>query len=102
MVWYEAFGSGVVGAFVVYAMLYRDTRFTQFTEAPFLNWRVLAFDLIVYLLCGGLVTAFWIEPASPREAFMAGCTWQGLVGGVLAGTEMKTLNRYARKGQRGK
>ena len=90
---YKAFPIGVAGAFVVYYLLYRETRFLAFIQNPRQNWRVLVFDLVVYLVCGGLVTLFLVEPKTAKDAFIGGCAWQGLVGGALAGTELKALKK---------
>jgi hypothetical protein len=89
-VW-KAFWVGVVGAGVVYYLLYRDTRILEFLNHPKENWRVLCFDLFFFLTCAGALSALWGEPKTMKEAFTTGCTWQGLAGALLAGTELKIL-----------
>ena len=93
MEWYKTFGIGLAGAFVVYCLLYRDTRFKEFIHDPRGKWKLLAFDLVIYLICGGLVTLFVVEPKTPKEAFIGGCGWQGLAGAAIAGTELSALRR---------
>lgn len=86
---------GMVGAFVVYMLYYRETRIRKVLEKPtWDNLRVLTFDLFVYLICGGLVTLFLISPESSKEAFMGGATWQGIVGGTIKGIEVKREGEY--------
>jgi hypothetical protein len=93
MDWRQSFWIGLAGAFVVYVLLYRDSRISEFADNPSQNWRVLVIDLVVYLGCGGLVTVFLVDPHTAKEAFIGGCGWQGLVGGALAGTELKALRK---------
>lgn len=98
MIWYKSFGAGVAGAFVVYSLLYRNTRFkTLFQKEPGHKWQVLFFDVVVYLLCGALVAMFLTDPLTTKEAFIGGCAWEGLAGGAMAGTELKTLRNYTAK-----
>ncbi len=80
---------GVAGAFTAYFALYRESRFREFFENPRQHWRIFLFDMIFFLVSGGLVASFLIEPRNNKEAFMAGICWQGLVGGVVAGNELK-------------
>lgn len=87
-----AFFVGMVGAFIVYFCIYRERRIMLFIKKPKRYWRVFIFDLLGYLICGGLVTVFLVDPTTPKEAFMGGCTWQGLVGGTMAGIELKIQN----------
>lgn len=89
----KAFFAGVAGAFVVYVSLYRETRILEFLDSPRDHWRTLLFDVVVYLGCGGLVTVFLVDPRTPKDAFIGGCGWQGLIGGALAGRELKALKR---------
>jgi hypothetical protein len=89
--WLQAFGIGVLGALLVYLLLYRDTRLNDFISDPKQRWKILVWDLTLYLLGGGLVSAFLVEPKTAKEAFMGGCTWQGLAGGLMAGTELKAF-----------
>ena len=51
---YLAFFVGMLGALVIYAVLYRDTRIRKVIENPRANLRVLTFDLLLYIICGGL------------------------------------------------
>jgi hypothetical protein len=89
----EASLIGVLGAFVGYIVLYRNTRIDEFLKAPKQNGKILIFDLVVYLICGGLVTAFLIGPYTPTDAFTGGLAWQGIVGGAVAGSELATYKK---------
>ena len=89
----HAFGVGILGALVVYALHYRDTRIADFLEDPARNWKELAFDLVIYFVCGGLVAAYFVEPKSDKEAFMGGAAWEGLAGGLLAQTAKRRRRR---------
>ena len=92
---YLAFLVGMAGAFVVYMLYYRETRIRKVLEKPNrANLRVLTFDLLVFLICGGLVTLLLISPESSKEAFMSGAGWQGLVGGAMKGIEVKREGEY--------
>jgi peptidoglycan/LPS O-acetylase OafA/YrhL len=93
MEFWHAFLIGVLGAFVGYMVLYRKTRVDEFLKAPKQNWKILIFDLVVYLVCGGLVTAFLIGPYTPKDAFTGGLAWQGIVGGAVAGSELATYRK---------
>jgi hypothetical protein len=68
----------------------------------------IRFCLTWFSFCSaaGLVATFLVEPKNSKGAFMAGISWQGLVGGVLAGRELKTVKgaaaaRRAKKGRPG-
>jgi hypothetical protein len=87
----QHFFLGVAGAFTAYFALYRESRFRDFFTDPRQYWNTFVFDLVFFLFCGGLVATFLIAPENSKEAFMAGISWQGLVGGVLAGNELKTV-----------
>ena len=89
----QAFLIGVLGAFLGYLTLYRDTRIADFTKNPGANWKGLLFDVIIYLTCGGLVTAFLVVPYAPKEAFTGGLAWQAIAGGVIAGSELATYKK---------
>ena len=91
---YSAFLVGMCGAFVVYMVYYRETHIKKFLEKPMANWHVLTFDLLAYMICGGLVTLFLISPESNKEAFLSGATWQGIFGGVIKGVEVKREGEY--------
>lgn len=97
----SAFLYGAAGSFIVYLSMYRGHRFKVFLVNPAREWRVVLFDLLVFLACGGIVTAFVVNPISLREAFMTGATWQGIVGGSFVGTElimMKTISEIDKGG----
>lgn len=85
----DAFFIALLGALVVYFLTYRDDRIKRFLKNPKKEWNIFLFDLIIYLICGGLVTIFIVEPDTPKIAFIGGCGWQGLVGGILANIEKK-------------
>lgn len=89
---------GMLGAFVVYFCIYRERRIMLFLKEPKRHWRVFIFDLLGYLICGGLVTIFLVDPTTSKEAFMGGCTWEGLVGGTMAGIELKIQNTVKQEG----
>ena len=91
----NAFFVGVLGALLGYLLLYRETRIAEFVQSPSKNVRVLLCDLIVYLLCGGLVTCFMVVPNTPKEAFIGGLAWQSIAGGVVVGTELATYKKAA-------
>ena len=91
---YLAFLVGMCGALVVYISLYRETRIRKFIEKPRANLRVLTFDLLAYIICGGLVTLFFISPESSKEAFLSGATWQGIFGGAIKGIESEREGEY--------
>jgi hypothetical protein len=84
--------------------LYRETRFRDFFISPREHWNTFLFDMVFFLFCGGLVATYLVEPKNFKEAFMAGISWQGLVGGVLAGRELKTVKgaAAARRAKRGR
>ncbi len=84
---FAAFLHGIAGAFVVYYAIYRETVFVSFIKHPRQEWKGLIFDLAIYLLCGGLVAGFIAAPG--KEAFFAGGTWQGVLGGALVGYELR-------------
>lgn len=91
---HSAFFIGMLGAFVIYVALYRDTRIKKFIENPKTNLRVLTFDLLLYMICGGFFSLFFVSPGSSKEAFMAGATWQGAIGGTMKGIESKREGEY--------
>jgi hypothetical protein len=88
------FGSGVAGAFVTYCLIYRETRIKDFTEAPAEHWVVLFVDLFIFLGCGGLLASFMADPqTTTRQAFITGCSWQGILGGILSGAELRAMKK---------
>src|SRR5207302_6330043 len=94
----QAFSTGVLGALLGYFVLYRESRIAEVIKNPRQNWRLVLFDGLIYLICGGLVTAFLVVPSSPKEAFTGGLAWQAIAGGAVAGTELATY-RKAQGGQ---
>jgi hypothetical protein len=90
-----AFAVGVAGAFVVYCLLYRGSRISSVLANPRKKWPLLVVDIVIYLICGGLVATFYAEPKTLKEAFTAGCAWQGLAGSLFAGTELKAYKKFA-------
>jgi hypothetical protein len=93
----EAFYIAVLGALTGYILLYRETRIAEFSKNPKQNWKVLVFDLVLYLMCGGLVTTYLIVPYGHKDAFTGGLAWQAVAGGVVAGTELATYRKAAEK-----
>jgi hypothetical protein len=95
------FGCGVAGAFVTYCLIYRETRIRDFTEAPAEHWVVLFVDLFIFLGCGGLLASFMSDPqTSTRQAFITGCSWQGILGGILSGAELRAMKKAQTKRSR--
>ena len=92
---FTAFGIGTAGAFVVYCLLYRDSRISAVYNNPREKWPILVVDLVIYLICGGLVATFYAEPTTLKQAFTAGCAWQGLAGSLFAGTELRAHEKAA-------
>ena len=90
---WHAFLVGVLGALLGYFILYRETRIAEFVKSPTQNWKALLFDLVIYLVCGGLVTTFLVVPNTPKEAFTGGLAWQAIAGGAVAGTELATYKK---------
>ncbi len=76
----HAFEISTLGALLGYIVLYRETRVAEFAQDPKGKWKTLVFDLVVYLLCGGLVTCFLVGPLRSKEAFEAGLAWQSIAG----------------------
>jgi hypothetical protein len=90
---WHVFFVGILGALLGYFILYRETRIAEFVKAPGQNWKSLLFDLVIYLVCGGLVTTFLVVPGSTKEAFTGGLAWQAIAGGAVAGTELATYKK---------
>ena len=80
--WYESGLYGVLGALFVYFCLHRTDRIQDFFYSPGENWRVLAFDIVFFLLGAAVFTAFFIEPTA-RKAILSGATWEGAASGSL-------------------
>ena len=91
---YQIFFVGMLGALAIYYVLYRDTRIRKVIENPRANLRVLTFDLLFYMICGGLFTLIVISPGNIKDAFFGGVAWQGAVGGTMKGVESKREGEY--------
>ena len=89
----DIFAVGIAGAFCVYFVTYRESRIRQVIEHPKENWRVVAFDIVFFLVCGGLVAYFYSNATDVKEAFAAGAGWQGLIGGAVVGNELNIQKR---------
>jgi len=89
-----AFAWGILGAFVVYYALYRHSRIAEALRSTSKR-KLLAFDLLGYLLCGGLIAVIGAETV--REAFLIGSTWQGIAGGFASGTERELMRKHIRE-----
>lgn len=87
------FLSGVAGAFVIYILMYRDTRIHDFLKNPTENWMMLFIDFFLFLMAGGLVAAFALSKPTTKEAFIAGISWQGVVGGIFSSIEYSKLEK---------
>lgn len=83
MTFWSAFGIGLLGALFIYIARFRHTRLQAVLVFPKENWRVILFDLLIFILCGGLCAAFLINPTSPKEAFLGGATWEGLMTSIV-------------------
>jgi hypothetical protein len=81
--WYESATWGMVGGVFLYLCMHRADRIQEFFSSPQRNWRILVFDLVVFLIGAGLFTAFLIEPSIRKEAFLSGATWEGAAAGLL-------------------
>lgn len=73
----------VLGALFVYFCIHRAERIQDFFFAPGQNWRVLVFDIVVFLAGAAIFTIVIIEPTTRKEAFLAGATWEGAAAGLL-------------------
>lgn len=78
-----AFWFGLLGALFIYAVRFRQQRLKTVIESPRQNWRVLVFDMGIFLFLGGMCVAFLIQPDSTREAFLGGATWEAFVTNVI-------------------
>lgn len=94
MVWYNAFLIGVAGALVMYIIIFRHSRFTDFRKDPKKNFPIVLWDVFMYLIAGGLVTVFLIAPQTIKEAFLGGATWEGALGGLLLNIEHGKRKKY--------
>ena len=81
MTFSSSFLYGLLGAFIVYLAIFRQKRLKLVFEHKS-NWRIIIFDLVIFLICGATVTAILASPSSPKEAFLSGGTWQGLLAGA--------------------
>lgn len=80
---YSSFFIGILGSFVVYFALYRDSRISLAIKRPKTHLRMLVFDILFFFICGGIVTIFLVQPITPKEAFLGGATWNGITGGII-------------------
>lgn len=87
----STFLSGVAGAFVIYILMYRESRIFEFIKNPRDKWMLVVFDFILFLVAGGLVAMFVLSKPTAKEAFIAGVSWQGVVGGVFSSIEYSKL-----------
>jgi len=84
MFWYESALWGVTGGVFVYFCIHRAERIKDVFSAPSLNWRMVLFDIVIFLIGAALFTAFVIEPTARKEAFLSGATWEGAAAGLLS------------------
>ncbi len=85
------FLSGVAGAFVIYILMYRETRINEFLKNPGEKWMLVIVDFFLFLTAGGLVAMFALSKPTAKEAFIAGISWQGVVGGLFSSLEYTKL-----------
>lgn len=74
----------MLGAVFVYFCLHRTDRIQNLFFSPQRNWRVLVFDVVVFLMGAVIFTVMVSEPSTRNEAFLAGATWEGVASGLLA------------------
>ena len=86
---YEAFGWGVLGPFVAYFVINRDSRIALFFRDPTSNWKSFLFDISCFLFFGGVLALLLARTCNATSAFFTGCAWQGAVSGYLAGQEKR-------------
>ena len=94
--WYEAVGWGIAGAFCAYILLNGDTRWRLFALSPRKNWKLLAWDLFGNLAAGGIIAVVVAGDCDKFAAFVAGCAWQGTIGGVVKRDEAEQLAGWHR------
>lgn len=94
-----AFIYSILGSFVVYFVTFRGSRMEFFLQNPKVNFRLLLFDLIVFIFMSGFVTVFVTHPTSFKEAFLSGGTWGGIIAGSIAGTELR-IKKFVEMNQR--
>ena len=71
------FAWGIAGAFAMYVLVFRGSRIRLVVERPNQNWRMLIWDLGMYLLAGGLfATAMFDSEVPARASFFAGASWE--------------------------
>jgi len=85
------FLGGVAGAFVVYILMYRDTRISEFLKNPRGKCMLVIVDFFLFLVAGGLVAMFLLSQPTLKDAFIAGVSWQGVVGGLFSSVEYSKL-----------
>lgn len=81
------FSVAILGSLIMYFVLYRETKIYRFLGNPSANWPLFAIDFLGYIVLGSFVVVFLIAPASTREAFMAGLSWESIVAGLGKGTQ---------------
>lgn len=91
------FLSGVAGAFVIYILMYRETRINEFLKNPGEKWMLVIVDFFLFLTAGGLVAMFALSKPTAKEAFIAGISWQGVVGGLFSSLEYTKLREQYKK-----
>lgn len=69
-----ALGSG--GALIAYVLVERERRITEAFGSKKFAVRMFIFDLVAYMVCGGLVAAFLIQPSGHAGAILTGVGWE--------------------------
>ncbi len=57
----SSFFIGAAGSFVVYMLMFRETRIQVVFDDPANNWRTAVFDFVVFLICGAWLQCFWLN-----------------------------------------
>lgn len=93
----STFFIGILGAFVVYVAIYRETRVMLAIRMPKKYIRLLIFDFFLYFICGGIVAVYLVQPVTVKEAFLGGATWNGITGGIITQCQLTADSIFGEK-----
>jgi hypothetical protein len=80
-------GHVLLGTLFIYLFDMRRNRRLQTVFAALAdNWRMLLFDLVIFIGLSVLFAVYVIEPKTPKEAFLAGATWEAAALSAFAGS----------------